>query len=125
MRITISPGEFFDRLTILEIKRERTSGDRQKQAKIQYEELRNVLAASGLGLAPIANLVIDLKAINGTIWALEDGTRRKEAEECWDQEFIEMARGIFHANDRRATIKRKIDEVLGSDLSEVKEYAEY
>ncbi len=40
-----------------------------------------------------------------------------------DAEFIELARAVYITNDRRAEIKRRINEATGSALIEEKSYA--
>ena len=38
---------------------------------------------------------------------------------------IELARAVYHTNDQRADAKRRINELLGSELVEEKSYAAY
>lgn len=40
----------------------------------------------------------------------------------FDEEFIELARSVYKLNDKRAEIKRKINEATNSSYREVKLY---
>ena len=59
------------------------------------------------------------------LWDIEDAIREKERAKTFDQEFIEIARSVYMQNDRRAAIKREINELLGSSLVEEKSYSDY
>jgi hypothetical protein len=122
----MSPGEFLDRLTILEIKLERIP-DPGKLANVRREHdlLRTDWNASPLSKVDVSALVHDLKGVNEALWEIEDKIRVKEAQSAFDPEFIELARSVYHTNDRRAAIKRAINLALSSDLLEEKSYAAY
>lgn len=126
LNIQISPGEFLDRLTILEIKSERIS-DPVKLANVRWElELfRATWTASPLARRDVSALVAELRTVNETLWDAEDGLRRKEAEQRFDDEFVALARSVYRANDRRAAVKRELNLALGSDLLEEKSYTSY
>ena len=40
-------------------------------------------------------------------------------------EFVELARSVYRTNDRRAAVKRRLNETMGSDLVEEKLYKSY
>jgi hypothetical protein len=67
----------------------------------------------------------DLKAVNEALWDIENRTRAKEAAKTFDQEFIELTRSVYLNNDKRARIKRRINELLNSGLVEEKQYTSY
>ena len=67
----------------------------------------------------------ELKAINEALWDIENRTRAKEAAKMFDQEFIELTRSVYLNNDKRAGIKRRINELLNSGLIEEKQYTSY
>ena len=120
----ISPGEFLDKLTILEIKTERIA-DPAKVANVrrELELLRAGWAASPAAAATdITSLVAELKRVNETLWEIEDRIRLKEAASVFDGEFVELARAVYRTNDRRAEVKRAINLALSSDLIEEKSY---
>ncbi|HUC12768.1 MAG TPA: DUF6165 family protein [Stellaceae bacterium] len=119
----ISAGELFDKIAILAIKAERMT-DPIKRANVLRE-----LAALGLirdrnvalpseGVA----LVQQLSAINRDLWDIEDSLRQLEFEKRFDDRFIELARGVYRSNDRRAAVKRQLNELTGSAIIEEKSY---
>lgn len=122
----VAPGEFLDKLTILEIKAERMQSA-AKLLNVQYELelLRAIWSGSPYGTADLGNLVRELKTINETLWEIEDKIRLKEAAHAFDAEFIELARSVYLTNDRRAAVKRHINVLLDSKLVEEKSYADY
>ncbi len=124
--VQISPAEFLDKLTILEIKSERIT-DSSKLANVarEIEVLRTTWAASPLATRDVTRLREELKRVNEALWEIEDRIRRKEAKRCFDAEFVELARSVYRTNDRRAAIKRELNLILGSDLIEEKSYAAY
>jgi hypothetical protein len=126
LNLQTAPGEFLDKLTILEIKSERIS-EPAKLANVhrELEVLRATWAASPLAGRDVSRLVADLKRVNETLWEIEDRIRRKEAERAFDADFIELARSVYRTNDRRAAIKRELNVALGSELIEEKSYTPY
>jgi hypothetical protein len=123
MRITvaISPGELLDKISILEIKSERIK-EREKLKNVNYE--KEILLQEKHAQIPPSEAIDaayrDLKAINEKLWEIEDAIRLHEARGTFDQTFIALARAVYLTNDRRAEIKRRINETLHSDLSEEK-----
>lgn len=126
LSVQTSPGEFLDKLTILEIKSERMT-DAAKLANVnrELELLRGTWAASPLAGRDVAALVADLKRVNEALWEIEDRIRLKESAAAFDAEFVELARSVYRTNDRRAAIKRELNVALGSDLLEEKSYQKY
>ena len=126
LSVQTSPGEFLDKLAILEIKAERIT-DPSKLANVrrELELLRATWAASPLAERDVAALVAELKSVNETLWEVEDKLRAKEAARQFDGEFVELARSVYRTNDRRATIKRELNLTLGSELIEEKSYPRY
>jgi hypothetical protein len=126
LNVQTAPGEFLDKLTILEIKAERIA-DPAKLMNVRREldQLRAIWAASPLAGHDVARLVAELKAVNVMLWEIEDRIRGQEAEQRFDGEFVELARAVYRTNDRRAALKRELNLALGSDLLEEKSYTEY
>jgi hypothetical protein len=126
INLEISIGEFFDKLTILEIKQERI----RDQAKLfninkELDALNALLDRLPVSRADVENEVNELKAINEKLWVIEDDIRDKESKKSFDQEFIELARAVYFTNDKRSDVKRAINLRLGSDFIEEKSYEEY
>jgi DNA-binding GntR family transcriptional regulator len=122
----VSVGELLDKMAILQIKSERI-GDEAKLANVrrELEVLGATWQASGLDRPELAPLKAELKKINEALWEIEDLIRIKESEGDFDQQFIELARSVYVTNDRRAAVKRQINEAVGSELVEEKSYADY
>ena len=124
--IEVSWGELIDKITILEIKEQRLTSP-VAVANVRKELAALVRALAGLDPAPAAldGLKRELKALNETLWDIENRTRAKEAAKTFDQEFIELTRSVYLNNDKRAGIKRRINELLNSGLIEEKQYTSY
>lgn len=127
-RIEISYGELLDKITILEIKSERI-GDPAKLANVGMElaALNAVWAEIPVNLQgpELPALRAELKATNEKLWEIEDDIRELERQQRFDEAFIELARSVYFTNDRRAALKKKVDQCLGSRFSEEKSYKPY
>ncbi len=122
----LSIGEFLDKLTILEIKSDRIKdADRLLNVRNELALLREIWADSGYQLADIQGEYDKLKGINEALWKIEDDIRLKEGDQCFDGEFVQLARSVYVTNDQRAEIKKVINIKLGSDLVEEKSYQDY
>lgn len=122
----ISTGELFDKITILRIKQERI-GDQEKLANIAKELKVLEAAAIDGGLEGFLHdpLVAELQAINAEIWHVEEGKRDCERRQDFGPRFVELARQVYFMNDKRAGVKRAINQATGSALVEEKSYAPY
>ncbi len=124
--VKISPGELIDKITILEIKADRIS-DPEKLETVGYEleKLTAVRDEALPNLVELGRLTTDLKAVNGRLWDIEDEIRDCERDENFGGRFIKLARAVYHTNDRRADIKRRINHMLGARIVEEKSYTAY
>jgi hypothetical protein len=121
--IEIAPGELIDKITILEIKRERIA-DAAKRANVAAElRMLQVACDRAIRLSPaLARLTDELRKTNEALWEVEDALRECERRQDFGPVFVELARSVYHHNDRRADIKRRINALLGSKLIEEKSY---
>lgn len=119
----ISIGELYDKITILEIKAEQIT-DAQKRNHIVQELtlLQKEADKYPLKTKPIQE---ELKSINQQLWNIEDRIREKEAKQEFDQEFVNLARSVYFTNDKRASVKKQINEMTKSAIHEVKSYSDY
>ena len=119
----ISAGELIDKITILEIKKEKIS-NKEKLAEVDKEliSLNETLKKSISDESKILSFKNDLKNINLKLWDIEDGKRSAEKNNKFDKKFIELARNVYKFNDERAKIKLAINNALGSNIKEVKSY---
>jgi len=123
--VPVSWGELIDKVTILEIKEVRLSSP-QAVANVKLELAALADAAKrATEEAGVLNLKRELKAVNETLWEIEDKIRAKEAAKSFDQEFIELARSVYVNNDQRGDIKRRINVAMKSELFEEKQYTTY
>jgi hypothetical protein len=123
--VEVSPGELLDKLTILEIKSERIA-DPRKRENVRTELAALAAARETLEPSPrLAELVAQLKAVNEALWDIEDAIRLCERDGDFGPRFIELARSVYRTNDRRAALKRAINELLSSSLIEEKSYTDY
>lgn len=119
----ISLGELVDRVSILEIKRQRVRvPDAQRHVGDEYQLLSTLMRQQGI--LPDDEAYRALFAVNGGLWELEDRIRAKDRAQTFDREFIEIARGIYRLNDQRHALKRALDVVHGSRLVGEKSYEE-
>ena len=119
----ISAGELIDKITILEIKKEKIS-NKEKLVEVNKElnSLNETLKKSINNESKISSFKNDLKNINLKLWDIEDGKRSAEKNNKFDEKFIELARSVYKFNDQRAKIKLAINNALGSNIKEVKSY---
>ena len=124
--VAVSWGELIDKITILEIKERRLTAS-EAVANVRKELAALMRAFDQLKAAPagLQALKQDLKSINEMLWDIENRTRAKEAAKTFDPEFIELTRSVYLNNDKRAAIKRRINELLNSGLVEEKQYTSY
>ena len=119
----ISAGELLDKITILEIKMEKiTDSEKLKNINKELSSLTKTSDEKIPDKKRIENLVSDLKKINLKLWDIEENKRRAEKEKKFDETFIQLSRDVYKSNDERAKIKLKINEVLGSNIKEVKSH---
>ena len=124
--IPVSWGELIDKITILEIKAARlTSATALQNVRNELAQLTEKTLPLGDMAPQVAPLKADLTRVNEALWEIEDKIRDKEAAKAFDAAFIEMARSVYVTNDQRAALKRRINQLLASELVEEKGYAAY
>ena len=126
IHVEVSPGELIDKLTILEIKLERIAdAAKLKNVRHEHEVLDAVLKQAVPASERLAALHRELKQVNETLWVIEDDIRDHERAKNFDARFVELARAVYQTNDRRAALKRQINDLLHSSIVEEKSYAAY
>ena len=119
----ISIGELIDKITILEIKQLYMTGIKLKNINKEMKLLKNILQDKNLEIN--IDLIKNLKKVNKKLWEIEDNIRIKESNQEFDEEFIKLARSVYIENDKRASIKKEINQKYNSDLVEEKSYKNY
>ena len=124
--VPISWGELFDKITILQIKLDKlTSKNALNNVGREFKQLQSILIKYFPNNIEAKQLEEELKQINQKLWDIEDNIRDKERNRSFDDEFIQLARSVYIINDERSRIKRKINDIFGSEFVEEKSYSEY
>jgi predicted nucleic acid-binding Zn-ribbon protein len=118
MKVTIpvSVGELIDKITILEIKSFFINNEYIDKELKELNQIKSTLTQY------ILEYEVQLKKVNEKLWKIENKLRQKEKFQQFDEEFIKLARSVYINNDKRAEIKRKINELTNSDYKEIKVY---
>jgi len=122
----ISFGELVDKITILTIKTKNiTDPEKLKNVYTELDSLQDSYNQYIGDHDDVAQLQAELQKINKMLWDIEDAIRIKERNQEFDDEFIVLARGVYTTNDKRCALKKKIDILLGSHITEEKSYEEH
>ena len=123
INVPISIGELVDKITILEIKKNKLQNSKLENVLKELSFLRKLMEKHQIEITD--DLFTQLKEINLTLWNIEDQIRIKEKNKEFDNIFIELARSVYFKNDKRAEIKKRINQLSNSEITEEKSYAEY
>ena len=124
--VEVSVGELLDKISILEIKKEKIKDpEKLKFINDEYEVLKNQLNQNVKSDEKLNNLFNSLKDINSKLWVIEDDKRLCEKNSDFDEKFIKLSRDVHFLNDDRAKIKLEINNHTGSKIKEIKEYTSY
>ena len=125
----ISIGELIDKITILEIKIEKIQdNNKQKFIKHELESLNKLLADINFSKdqrETVKSLKDELNTANRKLWKIEDDIRHLESLKQFKEEFVELARNVYLTNDKRASLKQKLNQITNSEIVEVKSYKKY
>ena len=121
----ISLGELADKITILEIKLKKiVNKESLNIIKKEYQSLKKV-DLKGIDLEKYKQLFNELKSINEKLWDVENEKRLLEKNSDFGDKFVKVSRDVHFMNDKRAKIKKEINQSFGSNIEEVKEYTKY
>ena len=119
----VSAGELIDKITILEIKKIKINDDEKlKDVEKELSSLNATLKNSISDTLKIKELIDKLKSINLKLWDIENEKRLAEKNNDFGEKFIELSRSVYKNNDERAKIKLEINNILGSNIKEVKSH---
>ena len=122
--IPVSWGEVFDKLSILDIKREKLADPAQRaNVEREYALIQPALAPINQGDGQLQYFVNQLRDVNSKLWDIENGKRQCEKDQRFDALFIQLARQVYLLNDLRAALKKAINAHLGSEIVEEKCHA--
>ena len=124
--VEVSVGELLDKISILEIKKEKIK-DPEKLRFInnEHEVLKDQYLKNVKSDEKVDSLFKFLKEINNKLWVIEDDKRLCEKNSDFGDEFIKLSRDVHFLNDERAKIKLEINNHTGSKIKEIKEYRSY
>ena len=124
--VEVSVGELFDKISILEIKKDKIK-DKEKLKYIvdEYNLLKEQMVNKVKPNEKLSGLFDTLKDINSKLWVIEDDKRLCEKNSDFGEKFIKLSRDIHFLNDKRASIKLDINNQTGSKIKEIKEYTNY
>ncbi len=124
--VEVSVGELLDKISILEIKKDRIKdSNKLKFINEEYEVLKNELEKNIKLDEKLAKFFTALKNVNSKLWIIEDEKRKCEKESDFGENFIRLSRDVHFLNDTRAKIKLDINNHTGSKIKEIKEYTSY
>tara|TARA_S200000501_G_scaffold321702_1_gene317267 strand:- start:163 stop:552 length:390 start_codon:yes stop_codon:yes gene_type:complete len=124
--VEVSIGELIDKISILEIKREKIKDpEKLKFISNEHSILKKQLENNVKTDDKLTNLFKSLKKINSKLWIIEDDKRQCEKEKNFGEKFIQLSRDVHFLNDDRAKIKLEINNHTGSEIKEIKEYTNY
>ena len=124
--VEVSVGELLDKISILEIKKEKISDlESLKIINSEYLVLKEQLKKNIKTNSEVDRLFESLKEINSKLWLIEDDKRMCEKNSDFGEKFIKLSRDVHFLNDKRAKIKLEINNHTGSKIKEVKQYTNY
>ena len=131
IQVEISFGELLDKISILEIKKERINdseklefiNDELNLLKIQMHKVTK--PKNFKGGEKLEKLFLSLKKINAKLWVVEDDKRICEKNSDFGEKFIKLSRNVHFFNDERSKIKLEINNLTDSKIKEVKQYTSY
>ena len=119
----ISAGELIDKITILEIKKKRIKDvEKLKDVEKELLTLTDTFKKAIPDRSKIQTLIDGLRAINLKLWDIENGTRLAEKNNDFGEKFIKLVRSVYISNDERSKLKLEINNILGSNIKEVKSH---
>ena len=124
--VEVSVGELFDKISILEIKKDKVKDEEKlKYITDEYNLLKEQMVDKVKLNEKLSVLFDTLKDINSKLWVIEDDKRLCEKDSDFGEKFIKLSRDIHFLNDKRASIKLEINNQTGSKIKEIKEYTSY
>ena len=124
--IEVSVGELLDKISILEIKKEKIKdSEKLKFINNEHQILKEQLDKNIKSDEKLEKFFQSLKEINSKLWVIEDDKRLCEKNSDFGENFIKLSRDVHFLNDDRAKIKLEINNHTGSKIKEIKEYTNY
>lgn len=120
--VPVSVGELLDKVAILRIKTARI----RDPARLAHVRTELAALEGACGAVPrseaLAALEAELQFVNEALWDIEDDIRAHDARGDFGPGFVALAQAVYRTNDRRAALKRAVNDLTGSGLVEEKSY---
>ena len=124
--VEVSVGELLDKISILEIKKEKIKdSEKLKFINDEYEVLKDQLDKNVKSDKKLEEFFNNLKKINLKLWSIENDKRMCEKNSDFGEKFIKLSREIHFLNDDRSKVKLEINKYTGSQIREIKQYTNY
>ena len=124
--VEVSVGELLDKISILEIKKEKIKdNDKLQFINYEYKILKSEFDKNVKSDDRLKKLFEVLKEINLRLWVIEDDKRLCEKNSDFGEQFVKLSRDVHLLNDNRAKLKLEINNYTGSKIKEIKEYTKY
>ena len=124
--IEVSVGELLDKISILEIKKEKIKdSEKLKFINDEYEVLKDQLDKNVKSDKKLEEFFNNLKKTNLKLWSIENDKRMCEKNSDFGEKFITLSREIHFLNDNRSKVKLEINKYTGSQIREIKQYTNY
>jgi len=122
----ISAGELFDKISILEIKKNKINDKTKRNLVLKELSSLQVTVNENIDKSKsLTKLYKKLKTVNLKLWKIEDDIRECERKRNFESKFIKLARAVYFTNDERSRVKNKINSLSKSNIFEVKSYKKY
>jgi hypothetical protein len=125
LSIPVSVGEMIDKLSILQVKKNKIIDENKLEFINKEFELLYNLSSEYLNNLEIELIYSKLILVNTNLWDIEDKLRILEKEKKFDTEFIALARKVYFTNDERFRLKNEINLLTSSEIREIKDYVKY
>ena len=124
--VEVSVGELLDKISILEIKKEKISDPESiKFIEKEYLILKEQLNKNVKSDKKLEEFFNNLKKTNLKLWSIENDKRMCEKNSDFGEKFIKLSREIHFLNDDRSKVKLEINKYTGSQIREIKQYTNY
>ena len=124
--VEVSVGELLDKISILEIKKEKIKdSEKLKFINDEYEVLKDQLDKNVKSDKKLEEFFNNLKKTNLKLWSIENDKRMCEKNSDFGEKFIDLSREIHFLNDNRSKVKLEINKYTGSQIREIKQYTNY
>jgi len=124
--VEVSVGELLDKISILEIKKEKIKdSEKLKFINDEYKVLKDQLDKNVKSDKKLEEFFNNLKKTNLKLWSIENDKRMCEKNSDFGEKFIKLSRNVHFLNDERSKTKLEINNLTDSKIKEVKQYTSY